>query len=334
MVFGGKNVLLDTTVNSLTARIAFIAGQVIDYAQQTRSATDSTSVLLIDQKLEECLTASNTDFRQLSPTAPKDQSLAQVWVLQTFGQLMYYLVKAILHASHILHIAPNALSPQDEYIRDQCFKGARGILYVYYRIRSPSNITLCKNMAVDYVATIAAALLLLRLGGYGGDSKDLQQDEADWNLIDITIDTFRRMATDLGSKVAVQGQAVLKELTRFREHQTGREMNTQVFIPFFGTISVVQTRSVQNYQQSERKSTSSYSHNTAPTSKPAEENIESSNSHHSKLPTTATVAHKDDSQVYQLSYSLPHQSSEDICGDWIVGGMDTDLDWNWTIPSS
>jgi hypothetical protein len=70
-------------------------------------------------------------------------------------------------------------------------------------------------MAIDYIATVAASILLLRLGGYGG-TDCRQHNQEDRQLIDISMDILKRISRETKSHVAIQGCTPSERLVRFR----------------------------------------------------------------------------------------------------------------------
>jgi hypothetical protein len=70
------------------------------------------------------------------------------------------------------------------------------------------GLDICK--VIDFQGFTAAVLLLLGFLGSGhiSSAQDLQQQESDWQLIEITTEILRRVTTEEGNSVAIQSRLV------------------------------------------------------------------------------------------------------------------------------
>lgn len=171
------------------------------------------------------------------------------------AQFFHHQVKVLLHMPFMLR-PHNAHDKRYQYSHTQALDGARGMIRYYEALRTNTAVGpyICKLL--DFQTFTAAMLLVLNLCGYATQHRqvatslqpDLEEDQRDSELIDLTISLLRGAAEEVGGVVAAQSAQALEMIARVR-HMTpemakacsAEEMERatcQVSIPYFGTITI------------------------------------------------------------------------------------------------
>jgi hypothetical protein len=108
-------------------------------------------------------------------------------------------MKAFIHLPFMLE---SSMDQRVEYSRTANTKAT----WLISRHEKPGwrgRVCMCK--VIDFQGFTAAVLLLLGLLSYGhiSPAQDLQQQESDWQLIEITTEILRRVTTEEGNSVAI-----------------------------------------------------------------------------------------------------------------------------------
>jgi hypothetical protein len=134
-----------------------------------------------------------------------------------------------------------------KYSHIACFDATRKLLGLYHVMRSRDDdigFDMCK--VIDFQGFAAAVLLLLGLLEYGrvSSAQDLQQQDSDWQLIEVTREIPRRASAEEDNSVAVQSLEVLKLLCAIRDENgsngAGRDLKWcgKPVFPCFDTITI------------------------------------------------------------------------------------------------
>ncbi|KAI1621774.1 hypothetical protein EDD37DRAFT_495216 [Exophiala viscosa] len=207
-----------------------------------------SATLRLDQEMEELYAAQDPTWWSLErfPGAGADDHFDR---LQT--QFFHHQARLLLHMPFMLR---SSADKRYQYSHTAALDSAREMIKVFNALRTNPSVGpfICK--LIDFQAFTAAMLLLLNLCGYaqqqrGSNSQppDLEQDQKDSELIDLTIALLKDAAKEGGGVVAAQSAQALEMLAKIRQgcggdgEQESRPKDgdtCQVSIPYFGTISI------------------------------------------------------------------------------------------------
>jgi hypothetical protein len=112
-------------------------------------------------------------------------------------------------------------------------------------MRHEENKAAYRINSVDFTSIIAATTIVMGLiGGIRPLSQNFdtarqqQLDQHDWDMLDLTLQIYRRVENQPFGKIASQSKRVLERLTQFRDPRHKPEETEKIVIPFFGTITV------------------------------------------------------------------------------------------------
>jgi hypothetical protein len=241
LTFKGKDLPLVMSNNGFLTRLAIVAGKVLDRVQSSKDLT-FTSLLSVDQEITRLGSQMLPEFWQLEHVAPLDFAAGVRWMDKSIGQIMYFQTRMVLHLPYLLR---SVTSPGFEYSREACVESAREVLRIFQKIRSASNSCHNKVKGVDFIALIASTTIVMGLiGGIRPNSQQYdnirqrQLDQQDWDLLEDTLQTYRRAETQAFGRIASQARRVLERLTEFRDPRHKPDETAKIVIPFFGTITV------------------------------------------------------------------------------------------------
>jgi hypothetical protein len=228
-----------------------LVGRVVDRNQSVTPMAYSAT-LALDQQLDDLAAAQDPSWWT---TEMIPGQLVEDHFDRLQAQFFHHQVKVLLHMPFMLR-PHNAHDKRYQYSHTQALDGARGMIRYYEALRVNTAVGpyICKLL--DFQTFTAAMLLVLNLCGYSTQHRqlatalqpDLDQDQRDSELIDLTISLLRGAAEEVGGVVAAQSAQALEMIARVR-HMTpemakacsAEEMERatcQVSIPYFGTISI------------------------------------------------------------------------------------------------
>ena len=313
-------------------RLAVIIGYVINRNQVSTCPSLSTT-LETDQQLDDSAKAMPHDWWDVSSARLAGNINVEESFERLATQVWYYQIKAFLHLPFMLQSATNR---RFEYSRLACLDASRDLVKLYHalRVRDGGAFFMCKIF--DFQGFTAAILLLLGLLGYGRMSsvQDLQQEQNDWHLIDVTINILRQASSDEPTNtMAAQGIQVLETLcaarhdTRTSNGELKLKRNAKLVVPYFGTITIspgsIFTISKTSNSHSEIDTQSPSLTDVVPPSiaVPHEASLRGHRNYFQELNFDA-----DSSETF----GLPH-----IDIDWqAMVNMDLDQDWNWFLDGA
>lgn len=164
------------------------------------------------------------------------------------AQFFYHHAKLLLHMPFMLRSSTDKLY---QYSHTAALNAAREMIKYFDGLRGAESVGphICKLL--DFQAFTGAMILLLNLCGYNSHARgtvpqvpDLEQDQADSQLIDRTITLLKVAANEPGGVVASQCAKALDMLGRVRTglcdggKSKGDNESCQIAIPYFGTISI------------------------------------------------------------------------------------------------
>lgn len=329
------------------AKVAQFAGKVIDRNQAIQESAFS-SAMDLDHEMDRYAAKMPTEFWDNQPfNLPVDSVAAIEWQERILTILCYHQTKVYLHMPFMLKSTTNT---GYDYSRDACFNGAREMLRLYHMLRAPGTpFYSCK--AVDFVGFTASVLVVLGLLGYGRTGTEHpEQDERDWQLIDTSIEIFKRASSEKGGKVAEQSYQALETLAHVRNIDCeGPDLDgcsSKIAIPFFGTISVQRGKSFKHTASKRTPSQApSICSGTAPTT-PSLDSLT-----HTTTASTSGSSTNDKSFIAYDGFYMPPtpydtqqlssaggSAGDAMAGNWPVangflwenvGNMDIDQDWSW-----
>jgi hypothetical protein len=364
LTFKGKDLPLVMSNNGFLTRLAVVAGKVMDRVQGCKDMTFS-SLLAVDQEITRLGSQMPPEFWHLESVSPKTFSGMAQWMDKSLGQVMYHETRMVLHLPYLLR---SVTSPGFEYSREACIESARSVLRLFQVMRSEENKEAYKVNSVDFIAIIAATTIVMGLiGGIRpitqqfDTARQQQLDQHDWELLDLTLQTYKRVENRPFGKIASQSRKVLEKLTQFRDPHHKPEETGKIVIPFFGTITV-QRGAFRG--TADMDSPGSYSEPQVTSSRHqsmlAEDTNEGTTIHPSMTPASAIPSQETgynsgfSSQIAYNGVYLQHSPYENkdnyikngVSGmsDYIpsghlpqthgwqnVGTFDLDQDWNWDM---
>lgn len=233
MTVGGKDVWECKNADGFMVKCAIIAGRVTDNLLSSKPATIAEA-LEIDATLDKVGHDVEDGFWSLAPASSIKNAKELVdWQVQVLQQMCWHQCRVYLHMPFMLQSATNS---RYEYSRKACLDGAREMLKLYHMIRS-SGFSIYQCKVVDFIGFTADTVLFLGLLGYGrlSSAHDPVQDEADWRLIETSMEVLKVAATEKGGKVAEQSYNVLKMFHNVRNYEGSGEGDescvTKVAIP-------------------------------------------------------------------------------------------------------
>lgn len=204
-----------------------------------------SATLRLDQELEELHTAQDPSWWSTEhiPGTPTEAHFARLQ-----AHIFHHQAKVLLHMPFMLR---SSADRRYQYSHSAALDGAREMIRVYDALRTNKSVGpfICK--LIDFQVFTGAMLLLLNLCGYSqhhrntnAQQADLEQDQKDSELIDLTILLLKDAAKEAGGVVAAQSAQALEMLAKVRQGceddkgNQGRGETCQVSIPYFGTISI------------------------------------------------------------------------------------------------
>ncbi|EXJ92120.1 hypothetical protein A1O3_00670 [Capronia epimyces CBS 606.96] len=204
-----------------------------------------SATLRLDQELEELYGTRDASWWSIDviPGIPTEAHFERLQ-----AQFLHHQARVLLHMPFMLR---SSADKRYQYSHSAALEGAREMIRIYDALRTNKDVGpfICK--LVDFQAFTAAMLLLLNLCGYAqqhrgnsGQPVDLEQDQADSQLIDQAVTLLKHAATEPGGVVAAQSAQALEMLARVRQGcdeadlKQCRSESVQVSIPYFGTISI------------------------------------------------------------------------------------------------
>jgi hypothetical protein len=227
---------------SFMVNISIIAGKVIDRCQQGPNNLSLSSAIELDTQLDEIASKVPAGWWDITPllTNIHRPDTAIEFRECVLSQIAFHQIRIYLHLPFMLQSATNS---KYDYSRSTCLNSSRELLKLYQYLRTGTGEPLYECKSVDFVGFTAAILVLLGLLGYGrmSNAHDVKQEEADWRMIEISMDIFQRASSEKGGKVAAQSYKVLEQLSKVRyldKHDDHREHYAKIAIPYFGTITI------------------------------------------------------------------------------------------------
>ena len=228
-----------------------LIGRLVDRNQSVTPMAYSAT-LSLDQQLDDLAAAQDPSWwtTEMFPGALSEDHFDRLQV-----QFFHYQIKVLLHMPFMLR-PHNTHDKRYQYSHTQALEGARGMIRYYEALRTNKSLGpyICKLL--DFQTFTAAMLLVLNLCGYSAQHRsatsipqpDLEQDQRDSEMIDLTISLLRGAAEEVGGVVAAQSAQALEMIARVR-HMTPEmakactieemERSTcQISVPYFGTITI------------------------------------------------------------------------------------------------
>ncbi|TLD39568.1 hypothetical protein E2P81_ATG00555 [Venturia nashicola] len=347
--FMGQNVSTSIASNPMVffSKIAYFSGKVIDRTQSLHEATYA-SALDLEQELNNYAAQFAASWWQVEPlVACDDPSVSYEWQEKVLGHIAFHQIKAYLHMPFMLKSAN-----QEVYVpsRKACIDGSREMLRLYHLLRAEGT-PLYECKAIDFIGFTACILLVLGLLGYGrSTAHNPSQDEADWTLIETSMEIFKRASSEKGGRVAAQSYRALEQLHRVKHYDCegpndDPNETAKIVIPFFGTISVQRGQSFKHVASATSPSPSCLTQNTPSTLPLTNPTTTNFNTVHQQ---TAAGYSSMDPQIMYDGFYIPQTSTTGFdpqfndeslasyltpasnIGVWQnnVGNMDLDQDWS------
>jgi hypothetical protein len=227
------------------AKMIPIITKVID-RNQSPTPMPYAATLRIDQDIEELYNAQDPAWWTTSmfPGATPDVHFDRLQ-----AQFYHHQMRVFLHMPFMLKSSANK---RYQYSHTAALESARQMIRYYEALRSETKVGpfICK--LIDFQAFTAAMLLLLNLCGYAQQSRgavvmqpDLDQDQQDSALIDITINLLQDASKEAGGIVAQQSYKALEMVAEIRHGCDEKSMEEcagdnrcQISIPYFGTVTM------------------------------------------------------------------------------------------------
>ncbi|EHY54201.1 hypothetical protein HRR83_008226 [Exophiala dermatitidis] len=236
-----------TKVNSGEVYAAKMLPIITKISDRNQSVTPMgySATLRLDQELEELHNAQDPSWwnPDVIPGTPVEEHFGRLQ-----AHFFHHQARVLLHMPFMLR---SSADKRYQYSHSAALDGAREMIRIYDALRTNKSVGpfICK--LVDFQAFTAAMLLLLNLCGYAQQHRgnnvqppDLEQDQRDSDLIDLTIALLKNAAKEPGGVVAAQSAQALEMIARVRQGCEEQKANScrnetiQVSIPYFGTISI------------------------------------------------------------------------------------------------
>jgi hypothetical protein len=205
-----------------------------------------SATLRIDQDLEELYNHVQTPGWWTTSRFPGSTLEDHFDRLQ--AQFYHHQIRVFLHMPFMLK---SSADKGYQYSHTAALDSARQMIKYYEALRIETKVGpfICK--IIDFQAFTAAMLLLLNLCGYAQQSRgalvmqpDLDQDQQDSALIDVTINLLRDASKEAGGIVAQQSYKALEMVAQIRHGCDEKSMeecereSCQISIPYFGTVTM------------------------------------------------------------------------------------------------
>lgn len=234
-----------TTVGEMyLAKMIPIITKVVD-RNQSPTPMPYSATLRIDQDIEELYNAQDVAWwttSMFSGATPEDH------FDRLQAQFYHHQMRLFLHMPFMLK---SSADKRYQYSHTAALDSARHMIRYYEALRIETKVGpfICK--LIDFQAFTAAMLLLLNLCGYSQQSRgavvmqpDLDQDQQDSALIDVTINLLRDGSKEAGGIVAQQSYKALEMVAQIRHGIDDKAMEDcqqetcQISIPYFGTVTM------------------------------------------------------------------------------------------------
>jgi hypothetical protein len=157
-------------------------------------------------------------------------------------QCWLHHIQVLLHMPLMIHSVEDA---QLERHRIACLHASRNLLKVYHIMRSDAFSAFNMVKLIDYQAFVCSALLILGLLGYGGATRQSENQGKDRDLIQLTISTLRQASGTVNNLMASQAVEGLETLMMLDQadcatHAPGTCVNphAKIVVPQVGTIII------------------------------------------------------------------------------------------------
>ena len=160
-------------------------------------------------------------------------------------QIAFFEIKLYLHLPYMLKTATN---PRYEFSRNACFDAAKKGLIAYHSLQHHRSMVWRIHydcQVVDFIGFTTAVVFLLGLLGYGQNGNyENSENEADWQLIDRTLDIVRTELPSRDSALAQQSYQTLKFLSnaRYGNSTCSGDVDPMINIPYLGTLKIGKSR--------------------------------------------------------------------------------------------
>lgn len=227
-----------TRVRALRRITAVASGHVND-----RNASSNSASVSVTESIQHTLTTAGMSLPfswwdiQSHTTDLSDPILSHEYLLT---QLWFYQTQALLQLPLMLKAASD---PPFEPSRIICLDSCRSLITIFNTLRSNPVLSAYTCKCEDFQGLLAAIVLLIGLLHYAaqGSNPTGSSFEADMELVEITMDTFRYARQQQGGNIAKQGLHVLETLSAFLEdtdHENEEPRKATLFVPYFGTVSI------------------------------------------------------------------------------------------------
>lgn len=224
-------------------RLGLIMGHLINRNQEDPSNMSLAETLEIEQELETHAQAVPKEFwKSVPPRTPIDEDGDDLT-----GRLMahfnHHILRALLHMPFMLR---SFGTKQFRYSHGAALESARNALTVFNTFRPWNGFSQQKCQVLDFLAFIAAMLLVIHhLGSSEASDYDLTQADRDWGLVEGTVQVLRDLGEESRGTVAAQSRHMLESITKFASQgiAEGSEDSTtcKITVPYIGVITLTTT---------------------------------------------------------------------------------------------
>lgn len=239
-----ENFIGATVGEMYLARMIPVITKIVD-RNQSPTPLPYSATLRIDQDLEELYNIQNPGWWTTSrfPGASLEDHFDRLQ-----AQFYHHQIRVFLHMPFMLK---SSADKGYQYSHTAALDSARQMIKYYEALRIETKVGpfICK--IIDFQAFTAAMLLLLNLCGYSQQSRgatvmqpDLDRDQQDSALIDVTVNLLRDASKEAGGIVAQQSYKALEMVAQIRHGCDENSMeecereSCQISIPYFGTVTM------------------------------------------------------------------------------------------------
>jgi hypothetical protein len=253
---GGSTFPFDDTARWLstediyTKNLCVIAGLILERNQaEVTHAFSATQE--IDEKLDQLARQMPSSWWELPNASFKGKTeQAAEHFDKVLAHLWHFELESLVHLPFMLRAATDR---RYEYSRITCLSASRGLIKRWLYLQNCGFTITCRLIEFQaFTACVTLLLAILQPSRSIKDPEQLQQEEADRNLVNESIHTLEQLTTRYnGDIVIAQSIEVLRTLQSLNLNDGGgKSSNLRLTIPHFGTISVTKGIGVSDVDDS------------------------------------------------------------------------------------
>nr|POE48979.1 putative transcription factor gsfr1 [Quercus suber] len=216
-------------------QLAVVTGRVIDCLQSVRGPSLSAA-LAVEEQLDEIVKQLPHGYLDMKEIRSVDVKHAKL--IRLYRVLHFYQLRAYVHLPLLLQ---SSKEERYEFSRKSCIDDNRRVLEAYLEVFDTEPIASMNGGVINFVAFIAAVIILLGMTGYGHQDKGpvspFPQKDRDWQMIYKVIGAIKASGKGMSAALCGQCHAALETLVHSVQ-DFRRDVEKTIVLPYFGAITI------------------------------------------------------------------------------------------------